>query len=101
MTHAQVSAPTAQTGLRLLCLLVETRTGETRSLPVHTVHPVPPRNRHHGKWTIDRYACFVLRETQAMPATAEVLARCAGHRQTNALRPALGSVRVGELTHAG
>lgn len=98
MTNAKVSAPAAQAGLRLLCLLVETRTGETRSLPVHTVQPVPPRNRHHGKWTIDRYPCFVLRETQAKPATAEVLERCARHRQANPVRPTLGFVRAGELS---
>lgn len=95
MTYAKVSAPTAHTRLRLLCLLVETRTGEKRSLPVHTLQPLPPRNRIHGEWTIDRYPCFVLRETQAKPATAEVLERCARHRQTNPVRPALGSVRVG------
>ncbi|SER16914.1 hypothetical protein SAMN05216600_116112 [Pseudomonas cuatrocienegasensis] len=91
--------PTAPTGLRLLCLRVETVSGQTRLLPVHTLHPMPPRNRHHGKWGSDRYACFVLRETQARPATAEVLVRCARHRQTHALRPALGSVRVGGLSH--
>lgn len=94
-----VSAPTPRPGLRLLCLLVKGRNGETRSLPIHTLHPVPPRNRHHGKWTIDRYACFVLRETHAKPAPAEVLARCARHRQAYAIRPALGSVRAGGLSH--
>lgn len=94
-----VSAPTPRSGLRLLCLLVKGRNGETRSLPIHTLHPVPPRNRHHGKWTVDRYACFVLRETHAKPASAEVLARCARHRQAYAIRPALGSVRAGGLSH--
>ena len=39
----QLSAPAAPRGLRLLCLLVPTRDGETRSLPVHTLRPMPPR----------------------------------------------------------
>ena len=30
----------------------------------------------------------------------QVLARCAGHRQAYALRPALGSVRDGGMSHA-
>ena len=97
-TDEQIPPPTAPTGLRLLCLRVETVSGQTRLLPVHTMHPMPPRNRHHGKWGSDRYACFVLRDTQARPATAEVLVRCARHRQTHSLRPALGPVRVGGLS---
>lgn len=46
MTYAeagQLSTPSARPGLRLLCLLVQTRNGETRSLPVHTLCPMPPR----------------------------------------------------------
>ena len=39
----QLSAPAAPRGLRLLCLLVRSRSGETRSLPVHTLRPMPPR----------------------------------------------------------
>ncbi len=46
MTYAeagQLSTPSARPGLRLLCLLVQTRNVETRSLPVHTMRPMPPR----------------------------------------------------------
>lgn len=51
MTYAeagQLSTPSARPGLRLLCLLVQTRNGETRSLPVHTLRPMPPRGVERG-----------------------------------------------------
>ena len=73
-----VPAPTARRELRLLCLLVPTREGSTRSLPVHTMQPLPPRARLQG--LIDRMlaseAGFHLRETQATAPTASVLERC-------------------------
>ncbi|MCF7201843.1 hypothetical protein L3N39_07070 [Pseudomonas sp. JM10B5a] len=41
--HERLQPASPCTGLRLLCLLVRTRNGETRSLPVHTLRPMPPR----------------------------------------------------------
>lgn len=115
MSHVQLSAATTRQGLRLLCLLVTSRNGQARFLPVHTLRPMPPRicpTRAHPKngprrWCLDAVAFPVanhtglyLRETYATRPTAEVLARCAGHRQAYALRPALGSVRDGGMSHA-
>lgn len=45
-----LSASAACAGLRLLCLLVPSRTGETRSLPVHTLHRVPPYASLRGRY---------------------------------------------------
>jgi hypothetical protein len=71
-------ASAAPRGLRLLCVLVPTRNGSPRSLPVHTLHRVPPRAPLKG--FIDRVlaseAGFHLRETQATAPTASVLERC-------------------------
>jgi hypothetical protein len=73
-----VPAPAARRELRLLCVLVPTRDSSTRSLPVHTLHRVPPRAPLKG--FIDRVlaseAGFHLRETQATAPTATVLERC-------------------------
>ncbi len=77
-----VPAPTTRRELRLLCLLVPSREGSTRSLPVHTMQPLPPRARLKG--LIDRTfaseAGFHLRETQATAPTASVLERCLSNR---------------------
>lgn len=81
----EVSAPAPHTGLRLLCLLVPSRTGETRSLPVHTMRPMPPAVLRAGRWSLASDSAFVLRETQAIRPTAEVLERCLRQRQTNAV----------------
>ena len=43
-------APAAPRGLRLLCVLVPTRNGSPRALPVHTLHRVPPRVGPKGRW---------------------------------------------------
>ncbi|WWE31733.1 hypothetical protein GAJLIDOG_15608 [Pseudomonas phage 62-2] len=73
-----VSTPATRRELRLLCVLVPTRNGSPRSLPVHTLHRVPPRAPLKG--FIDRVlaseAGFHLRETQATAPTASVLERC-------------------------
>lgn len=73
-----VSTPAAPRQLRLLCVLVPSRDGSTRALPVHTLHRVPPRAPLKG--FIDRAlaseAGFHLRETQATAPTASVLERC-------------------------
>lgn len=107
----QVLAPSTPRGLRLLCLLVQTRTGETRSLPVHTLHRVPPytglRGRYHdgaGRWSVafdpldvPGGAGFYLRETHARPPSPEVLARCLRQRQAHTFRAHSPAIRVGGL----
>ncbi len=112
MTYEPVDlyAAAAPRALRLLCLLVPTRSGETRSLPVHTLRPMPPRicsadSRHtHGqnRWCLDSPGLgmggdtgLYLRETRATRPTAEVLERCARHRQAHALRADSRTVRSG------
>jgi len=109
----QLSAPAAPRALRLLCLLVPTRSGETRSLPVHTLRPMPPRvcaADSHNKDGQDRWGLdsprlgmvsdtgLYLRETYATTPTAEVLERCARHWQTRALRADPRAVRAGGLS---
>lgn len=94
MTYAeasQLSTPSARPGLRLLCLLVQTRNGETRSLPVHTMRPMPPRvcaadshatNGPH-RWCLEASGLgmasgtgLYMRETHATRPTREVVERC-------------------------
>lgn len=115
MTYESVElpAPAAPRGLRLLCLLVPTRSGETRSLPVHTLRPMPPRlcaaDSHNkdgqDRWCLDSPRLgmggdtgLYLRETHATRPTAEVLERCARHRQTHALRANSRTLRAGGLS---
>lgn len=100
-------------GLRLLCLLVPSRTGETRSLPVHTLHRVPPYRSLHGRYYDDagrgRVALdpldvpggtgFYLRQTHARAPSAELLARCLRQRQADALRADPRAIRAGGLSH--
>ena len=112
MTYEPVDlyAPAAPRGLRLLCLLVRSRSGETRSLPVHTLRPMPPRicaaDSHNedgqDRWCLDSpclgMGCdtgLYLRETHATRPTAEVLERCARYGQTDALRADSRAVRAG------
>ncbi len=93
MTYAeagQLSTPSACPGLRLLCLLVQTRNGETRSLPVHTMRPMPPRvcaadsYAANGlrRWNLEASALglesgtgLYMRETRATRPTREVVER--------------------------
>lgn len=106
----QIPPPPPRSGLRLLCLRCQ-KTGTYQ--PVATLHPVPPYAVFPGRW---RYGAkerplvsdqhyiplglgLYLSPLPAHTTPAEVLARCAGHRQANALRPALGSVRAGGLSH--
>lgn len=106
----QLSTSSARSGLLLLCLLVQTRNGETRSLPVHTLRPMPPRicgaDSHAAngprRWHLEASGLgmesgtgLYLRETHATRPTAEVLERCARHWPTNALRPDSRTVRAG------
>ena len=113
MTHAeagQLSTPSARPGLRLLCLLVQARNGETRSLPVHTMRPMPPRvcaadshvaNGLH-RWSLEASALGVesgtglyLREAHATRAPREVVDRYLRLGQANALRADSRTVRAG------
>lgn len=85
--HAeQVSAPAAPRELRLLCLLVPSRTGQPRALPVHTLRALPPRRCVQGRWNLASEAGFHLRETQARAPSPEVLARCVRQRPAYAVR---------------
>ncbi len=96
--YGQVPTPTAHPGLRLLCVLVPSRDGESRSLPIHTLHPLPPRISAQGKWSLADHPGFHLRETHPTPAPAAVLARNLHHGQTNALRAGARAVHAGGLT---
>ena len=82
----QVSAPAPRRELRLLCLLVPSRTGKPRFLPVHTVRAMPPRRCVQGRWNLSSDAGFHLRETQARAPTPEVLELCVRQRPAHALR---------------
>ncbi len=81
-----VSAPAPRPELRLFCLLVKGRDGAIRSLPVHTMRPMPPRVGPVGRWSLAGDPAFILRETRAERPAPEVLARYLRQRQTNALR---------------
>ena len=106
--------PTPFPGLRLLCLLVESRDGQARSLPVHTLRPMPPRlcsaDKNHGqslhRWCVEGDSSRVannpglyLRETHAKRPTAQVLERCGKHRQARAFRAAARTFPVGGVSH--
>lgn len=93
-----VSAPTTHRNLRLLCLLVPSRTGGTRSLPVHTLRPVPPRVSVQGRWNLASETGFHLRETQAIAPSPEVLERYLRLGQANAFCAYPRAVRTGGLS---
>lgn len=110
----EVRSSTSRPGLRLLCLLVPSRTGEARSLPVHTMHRVPPyaslHGRYHdgqGRWSVALDPLdvpggtgFYLRETHARAPSTEVLARCVRQRRADTLRADPRAIRAGGLSHA-
>jgi len=108
--HERLQPAPPRLGLRLLCLLVPTRNGETRSLPVYTLRPMPPRvcgaDSHptNGlcRWDLEASAFAMeggtglyLRETHATRPTAEVLERYLRLGQVNALRSDSRTVRSG------
>lgn len=93
----QVPTATPRPGLRLLCVLVKARSGQARSLPVHTLRPMPPRVSAQGKWSLADHPGFHLRETHAKPAPASVLARNLHHGQANAFRANSRTVHAGGL----
>jgi hypothetical protein len=86
----QLPAPATPRGLRLLCLLVTATNGQQRSLPIHTLRAMPPRQSRPARWALVLPTGFVLRETFATAPAAAVLARCAGHRQANSLCAVMG-----------
>lgn len=95
-THdEQVSAPAARRELRLLCLLVPSRSNGIRSLPVGGMHAVPPRVRLQGRWPLVSDTGLHLRKTHAVQPSPEVLERVLQHRQANAIRPDLRTLRTG------
>jgi len=89
-----VSAPTARRDLRLLCVLVPSRTG-IRSLPVHTLRPMPPCVCAQGRWNLEGETGFQLRETHATAPAPEVLARYLRLGHTHAFRAYPRAVRAG------
>jgi len=106
----QLSTPSARPGLRLLCLLVQTRNGETRSLPVHTLRPMPPRlcaaDSHAAnglrRWNLEASGLGVdsgtglyLREAHATRPPREVVERYLRLGQAHALRADSRAVRTG------
>lgn len=110
--HERLQPAPSRTGLRLLCLLVPTRNGKARSLPVHTLRPMPPRisgadsHASNGprRWDLEALGLGVeggaglyLRETHATRPTAEVLERYLRLGQANALRSDSRTVRTGGL----
>lgn len=82
----QVFAPTASRQLRLLCLLVPSRDGRIRSIPVHTLRAMPPRVCVQGRWNLASYTGFSLRETYAAAPSPEVLELCVRQRSAYAIR---------------
>ena len=109
----EVRSSTSRPGQRLLCLLVPSRTGEARSLPVHTLHRVPPYASLHGRYydgqghgsvaldplDVPGGTGFYLREAHARAPSPEVLARYLRQRQADALRPFARAIRAGGLSH--
>ena len=110
MTYDVWPQASACTGLRLLCLLVRTRSGEPRSLPVHTLRPMPPRlcaaDSHAAnglrRWNLEASGLGVdsgtglyLREAHATRPPREVVERYLRLGQANALRADSRTVRAG------
>lgn len=81
----QVLGSASSRELRLLCLLVETR-DRCYSIPLGTMHPVPPRSRINGRWPSTGCPGVILRETQARIPSSEVVARCLQQLKDYALR---------------
>lgn len=88
----------ARRELRLLCLLVPSFTGVARSLPIHTLRPMPPRVSGQGKWCLEGEPCLSLRETHATAPAPEVLARYLRLGQSGAFRADPRAVRTGGLS---
>ncbi len=109
----QVHEPTPRAGLFLLCLLVKGRDGQARSLPVHTLRPMPPRvcptgqNTNHGpnRWDLDAlgfpmgdHPGLYLRQAHAKRPTGQILERCGKHRQARSIRASARTFSTGGVT---
>jgi len=90
-----VPSSPARRELRLLCLLVPSFTGVARSLPIHTLRPMPPRVCGQGRWNLEGETGFHLRETHATAPAPEVLARYLRLGQSGAFRADPRAVRAG------
>lgn len=91
----QVPAPAPSRNLRLLSLLVTSRFDGARSLPVHTMRPMPPRVCCQGRWDLEGHPYLALRETQATAPSPKVLERYSRLGQANAFRAYPRAVRTG------
>lgn len=103
----EVSAPAAPRVVHLLCMRGPRSSGGTsgRLQPVHTVQPMPPYARVHGRWDYESgircleaglqyISCgtgVYLREAHARTPSPAVLARCVRQRQTDSLRSGASS----------
>lgn len=94
-----VSASAARRQLQLLCVLVPSRTGSVRTLPIHTLRPMPPRVSGQGKWRLASDTGFYLRETHATAPAPKVLERYLRLGHSNAFRADSGALRVGGLSY--
>lgn len=96
----QLSADHPRAGLLLLCVLVQSRFSAPRTLPVHTLSRLhAPWRAVSGRWPVVLPDGLLLRETHAVQASAEVLARCLRQRQADAFRSCARAVRVGAVNH--
>lgn len=86
-----LQSATTPTNVRLLCLLVRSRNGKARALPVHVVQRLPaPWSALSQQWPLLLPTGFHLRSSHPINPSAEVLVHSAGRRQANALRPSMG-----------
>lgn len=90
-----LSASSAPSRLRLLCLLVKDRGCQSKALPVHALRSMPPRPSVSGRWALPRDCGLVLLETLAREPSAKVVVRCLRQREANAFRANPRTVRTG------
>lgn len=95
----QLPADHPRTGLLLLCVLVKSRFSAPRRLPVHTLSRLhAPWRAVSGRWPVVLPDGLLLRETHAVQASPEVLARCLRQRQADAFCPGARAVRTGAVS---
>ncbi|CAE6888828.1 conserved protein of unknown function [Pseudomonas marincola] len=82
---------TTPTNVRLLCLLVRSRNGKPRALPVHVVQRLPaPWSTLSQQWPLVLPTGFHLRSSHPINPSAEVLVHSAGRRKANAICSPMG-----------
>lgn len=92
----QLPADHPRAGLLLLCVLVKSHFSSLRALPVHTLSRLhAPWRAVSGRWPVVLPDGLLLRETHAVQAAPEVLARCLRQRQADAFCPGARAFRVG------